>query len=74
MRTTINLDDDVMAMIRRLAHADDRSLGEVASDLVRQGIEARLAVRRARGVPVFAVPPGTRPLSLEVIKREDPEW
>lgn len=74
MRTTINLDDDVLAAVRRLAAADAKSVGEVVSALLRQSMEARVAVHEEHGIPTFAVAPGTRPFSLEDIRREDMEW
>ncbi len=74
MRTTLNLDDDVLHAVRRLAAADSRSIGDVVSELLRETMEARLQATRIGGVPVFVVPPAARPFSLEDIKRSDPEW
>ena len=74
MRTTLDLDSDVLEAARRLAAADARSIGQVISELARRSLEARLDTRRVQGVPVFAVPPDARPFSLDDIKREDPEW
>jgi hypothetical protein len=56
MRTTLNLDDDVMAAARMLAESEHRSLGQVVSDLARRGLaphEAR--VEEEDGFPVFSV-------------------
>lgn len=74
MRIRLNLDDDVLAAVRRLAAADAKSVGEVVSALLRQSIAARVAVREEHGIPTFAVEPGARPFSLEDIRREDMEW
>lgn len=56
MRTTLNLDDDIVAAARALADSEQRSLGQVVSDLVRRGLEpceARLGDEE--GFPVFRV-------------------
>jgi hypothetical protein len=74
MRTTLDLDPDVLEAARRLAAADSKSIGQIISELARRSLEVRMHTRRVQGVPVFAVPPDARPFSLEDIKREDPEW
>jgi hypothetical protein len=56
MRTTVNLDDDVIEAARALADAERRSLGQVLSDLARRGLAPRAArIGSEDGFPVFAV-------------------
>jgi hypothetical protein len=56
MRTTLNLDEDVMEAARALADSERRSLGQVISDLVRRGLAPRAArLDDEDGFPVFAV-------------------
>lgn len=74
MRTTLNLDPDVLKAAKRIAAAQAKSLGEVVSDLVRKGMAAGPKARRIQGFPVFDVPRDAKPFSLEDIKREDEEW
>jgi hypothetical protein len=38
MRTTVDIDDDVLAVAKDLAKAEGRSMGAVISDLVRQAL------------------------------------
>jgi hypothetical protein len=38
MRTTVNIDDDVLDAGRELAHHHRKSIGEVLSDLARKGL------------------------------------
>jgi hypothetical protein len=38
MRTTLQIDDDVLAAARALARASDRSIGTVISELARRGL------------------------------------
>ncbi len=40
MRTTLDIDDDVLAVARDLAKAERRSIGEVVSELMRLGLGA----------------------------------
>ena len=41
MRTTLNIDDDLMLAVRERARRQRRSLGEVLSELVRQALQTR---------------------------------
>ena len=68
MRTTLSLDDDVVAAARELAHLQQRSLGAVISDLARRGLTPSKV--DADGVlPVIRVPAGTAPISPEMVRR-----
>jgi len=54
MRTTLAIDDDVLAAARALAERDRRSIGEIVSELARHGLKARLRTTRSRcGFPVL---------------------
>jgi hypothetical protein len=56
MRTTLNLDDDIVRAARALADLEQRSLGQVISDLARRGLEPREArLGDEEGFPVFSV-------------------
>lgn len=68
MRTTLDLDDDVMAAARELAAAERRSLGSVVSDLARRGLlPARVATEG--DLPVIRVPAGAPPITPEMVRR-----
>jgi hypothetical protein len=54
MRTTLALDDDVLAAARALAARDRRPIGEIVSDLARKGLKSELRTTRSRcGFPVL---------------------
>lgn len=77
MRTTLSLDDDVLAAARALAEAEQRSLGEVISDLARKGLAPRRAAPKHRdGVPILRARPGARPMTLAEIDalRDEGPW
>ena len=67
-RTTLNIDDDVLAAARELAARSGRPLGVVVSDLARRGLTP--AHMAAEGVfPVILVPTGTPAISPEMVQR-----
>jgi hypothetical protein len=68
MRTTINLDDDVMKAIRSIARERGESLGSVVSSLVRDALRAPEAVHYEADVPVFKVCEGAPPITPEMVQ------
>jgi hypothetical protein len=68
VRTTLNLDDDVVAAARELAANERRSLGSVVSELARRGLTPALVASDA-GIPVIRVPAGTPPITPEMVRR-----
>ena len=78
MRTTLNLDDDVLAVVRERARRERRSIGEVLSDLARQALTGRdLAVADTTGFHGFhPLPHRGRLVSNDLIDRlreDEPE-
>ena len=75
MRTTLDIDPDVLAAARQIAATLSQSIGQVISELARRGLEPRPSITtRPGGFPVFKVNPGARPLTLEdVLRSEDDE-
>ena len=51
MRTTLTLDDDVVAKLRQIARERDISFKQALNDALRQGLEGRPAARRFRVKP-----------------------
>jgi hypothetical protein len=72
MRLTVNLDDEVYAVARSLARAEDISIGEAINRLIRKGLERPVRLRRSRrGFPIMQ---GRHPFGADdVAKLEDPE-
>lgn len=68
MRTTLNIDEDVVAAARELAAGEHRSLGAVISQLARRGLTPA-RVEADDGLPVIRVPPGTPPITPEIVRR-----
>lgn len=69
MRTTLDLDDDVLEAARSLARAQGRSVGAVLSDLARKGLSP--AVRGEEGpggFPTLVPAAGTPALTIEAVR------
>ena len=58
MRTTLDLDQDVLEAIKELAETRGQTAGKVASDLVRKALAAKRTLRVRNGVPLFPSRPG----------------
>lgn len=56
MRTTIAIDDDVLAAARHLAERDRRTLGEVLTALARQGLDRAARAPQASRNGVLLLP------------------
>ena len=57
MRTTLDLDDDVLAAARSIAAARNQTMGKVVSDLVRQSLATKIK-QRPSGIPLLPRRPG----------------
>ncbi|HEV2975930.1 MAG TPA: hypothetical protein VGX69_13195 [Solirubrobacteraceae bacterium] len=68
MRTTLNIDEDVVAAARQLAAGEHRSLGSVISELARRGLTPA-RIEADDGLPVIRVPAGTPPITPEMVRR-----
>jgi hypothetical protein len=56
MRTTLNLDDEVLELVSRYAKSRSISLGQAVSGLVRLGLETKRPTRIVNGIRVFDLP------------------
>jgi hypothetical protein len=69
MRTTVDLDEDVLRVAKDLARDRDHSLGRVLSDLARRGLRpAHQPVATRNGVPILSRKPGAKPVTSEIVK------
>jgi hypothetical protein len=70
MRTTLTIDDDVLAAARTLAGREGKSVGEVLSALARQGLmRSKPAARARNGVPLLAVRRPATPVTMELVNQ-----
>ena len=67
MRTTLTLDDDVLAEAAKRAEAPHLSIGKVVSDLARRGLRTA-PVREVNGLFVFDPPKGSPKITARKVK------
>ena len=68
MRTTLDLDDDILQVAKELAALRNSTAGKVLSELARRGLEAPRTVRTRNGVPLLARrPAGSAKPTLKLV-------
>ena len=68
MRTTVDLDVDVLAAAKALAAAERRSLGKVVSELIRRGLAPRPVLEDDELFPVVRTAAGAAPITAEKVR------
>jgi hypothetical protein len=71
MRTTLAIDDDVLAAAKHLAEREKKTIGEVVSALARQGLirETRSSRPLRNGVLLLPTRQGGTPVTLELVNQ-----
>jgi hypothetical protein len=69
MRTTLAIDDDVLQAAKALAQQQQRPLGEIISELARRSLQRPLSQASRNGIPLLALKPGTRRVTLDMVNR-----
>ena len=73
MRTTLAIDDDVLAAVRAIAEHQGRSIGDILSELARKSLMPEHAGAVRNGVPLFPLRPDAKPVTLELVARLNEE-
>ena len=74
MRTTVTIDDDVLAVARALAERNGSSLGRALSELARRGFKNTTATSENGDGTTFPVATDTKPISSEDVHRSLDDW
>lgn len=71
MRTTLAIDDDVLAAAKHLAEREHKSIGEVISALARQGLSrgTRGNKTERNGIPLLPSRKAAVPVTLELVNQ-----
>jgi hypothetical protein len=71
MRTTVNIDDDVMEVARSIADLNRISIGQALSNLARKGLKTPTSMRRdpISGFWVLDVPADAPVITMEAVRR-----
>lgn len=68
MRTTLQIDDDVLEDARSIARSEGKSVGAVISELARRSLRP-VGIVEVDGFPVFDVPPDAPAVTSEDVVR-----
>lgn len=69
MRTTVDLEEDVLLAAKEIAKQRGNTVGQVLSDLARQALTKRASVSKKHGLPLFPVRPDSGVVTLEMVNR-----
>jgi hypothetical protein len=69
VRTTLNLDDDVLQQVKQYADGRSVALGRAVSELVRRGLNTPVQTKVVNGVHVVILPDSSAPVDTEHVKR-----
>jgi hypothetical protein len=69
MRTTLNLDDDALKILREYSETRSLALGKAASELVRRGASAPIQMQMVNGFCTVVLPKGGKKITSEHVKR-----
>lgn len=58
MRTTLEIDDDILVAAKAMARQQQRTLGHIVSALARKALERPATATRRNGVPLLPARPG----------------
>ena len=67
LRTTLAIDDDVLAAARALAEQQKRSIGEIVSELARRSLHRPVARTECNGVPLLPITNPAARVTLEMV-------
>jgi hypothetical protein len=69
MRTTLDIEDDVLLAVKQLARQRHEPAGRLVSELVRKTLLPKVKGRERNGVPLFPVKPGSRVVTMDLVNR-----
>lgn len=69
MRTTLDIDEDVLLAAKKLAEQRGTTAGKELSHLARKGLRQRGVPGKRNRVPLFPTRPGVAAVTLELVNR-----
>jgi hypothetical protein len=69
MRTTLDIDEDVLMAAREISRRRGVAMGQVVSDLARQALSSGASGGTRNGLPVIPVQPGAGVVTPELVRR-----
>ena len=69
MRTTVDIDHDILSLAKHLASERDQSIGRILSELARRGLRPDNEIVSQPGlIPVLPRKPGGGPVTMQAVK------
>ena len=74
MRTTVDIEEDILLAAKEIARQQKTTLGQVLSDLARKSLTRKSPVSKKHGLPLFPVRPDAGIVTLELVNhlRDEP--
>ena len=69
MRTTVDLEEDVLLAAKEIARQRGVSIGKVISELARQALARPGASTTRNGIPLFPLQPGAQVITPEFVNQ-----
>ncbi len=69
MRTTLNIDNDLLALARTLARQQKSTTGAVISELAKEALSSKREIQMIKGVPVFGKPRKGVKVTLDLVNK-----
>jgi hypothetical protein len=67
MRTTLDIEEDVLLAAKEIARQRGITVGRVLSDLARKSLTTKSSVLKKDGLPLFPVQPDAGVVTLELV-------
>jgi hypothetical protein len=69
MRTTLDIEEDVLLAAKEIARQKGMTVGRVLSDLARKSLTRKSSVSKKGGLPLFPVQPDAGVVTLELVNQ-----
>jgi len=69
MRTTVDIEEDVLLAAKEIARQRGKTVGQVLSALVRESLTRKPSVSKKHGLPTFPVQPEAGIVTLELVNQ-----
>lgn len=73
MRTTVNIDDELLFTLKSMARSKSMSLGRVLSELIKKGLQQGYSFKTKNSFPTFSVPQDAQVITPEHVKLDEDE-
>ena len=69
MRTTLDIEEDILLAAKEIARHRGLTIGQVLSDLARKSLARKFPVSKQHGLPQFPIQPNAGVVTLELVNR-----